>query len=70
MNNARRSAGWFCLVLGFALILMLGYGMIDPLGMPAADATSISALLFGLLPSVLLALAAFAIGLWLLKGKQ
>ncbi|HEY0661411.1 MAG TPA: hypothetical protein VGD21_08860 [Lysobacter sp.] len=69
MSNGREFAGWACVVLGFAVIVMLGYGVLDPIGMPAG-ATSMGALLVGLLPSVALALVVFAIGLWLLKGKR
>lgn len=68
--NARKLAGYFCVALGFALILLLGYGVIDPIGASAAGATSLGALLIGLVPSVLLALGAFALGLWLLKGSR
>jgi hypothetical protein len=70
MSNGRQFAGWVCVVLAFAVIVMLGYGVLDPIGMPAAGATSMGALLVGLLPSVGLALTVFAIGLWLLKGKR
>ena len=71
MSNGRRFAGWLCVALGFALIVMLGAGVIDPVGVPdGGDATSLAVLLAGLLPSVLLALLVFALGLWLLKGRN
>jgi len=70
MNGWRKLAGWLCVALGFAVIVMLGYGMLDPYGKPIGSATSIGSLLFGLLPSVLPALALFALGLWLLKGNH
>ncbi len=67
--NARKLAGYACVALGFALILLLGYGVIDPIGgLPQAPA-SMRDVLIGLMPSVLLALGAFVIGLWLLKGS-
>jgi hypothetical protein len=67
--KARLIAGYLCVALGFALILLLGWGVIDPIGMPAGT-TSMGAILLGLLPSVLMALGAFLIGLWLLKGSR
>jgi hypothetical protein len=68
--KARQLAGYLCVALGFVLILLLGYGVIDPIGTsPTAD-TSMGAVLLGLLPGVLMALGAFAIGLWLLKGSR
>ncbi|MFC5570252.1 hypothetical protein ACFPN1_09295 [Lysobacter yangpyeongensis] len=66
--NARRFAGYLCVGLGFALILLLGYGVIDPIGGLPKGAASMRDVLIGLMPSVLLALGAFVIGLWLLKG--
>lgn len=68
--NARKLAGYACVALGFALILLLGYGVIDPIGSSPMAATSMRDVLIGLMPSVLLALGAFLIGLWLLKGSQ
>ena len=41
--KARQIAGYLCVVLGFALILLLGWGVIDPIGMPPAGATSMGA---------------------------
>jgi hypothetical protein len=67
--NARKLAGYLCIALGFALMLLLGYGVIDPIGASPEKATSMGALLVGLMPSVLMALGAFVIGLWLLKGN-
>jgi hypothetical protein len=66
--NARKFAGFACVALGFALILLIGYGVIDPIGGVPSNASSMRDVLIGLAPSVLLALGAFVIGLWLLKG--
>lgn len=68
--KARQIAGYLCVALGFALIMLLGWGVIDPIGMSPNGATSMGAVMLGLLPSVLLALAAFVIGLWLLKSSR
>lgn len=69
MNRPRLIAGYLCVLLGFAVIVMIGYGVIDPIGM-AQPASSIGALFAGLLPSVLLALVVFLLGLWLVKGAR
>ena len=68
--TARKFVGFLCVALGFALILLLGYGVIDPIGASLAQATSMGAVLVGLMPSVLMALGLFLIGLWLLKGAR
>jgi hypothetical protein len=68
--TARKLAGFFCVALGFALILLLGYGVIDPIGASLATATSMGAVLVALMPSVLMALGLFVIGLWLLKTPR
>lgn len=71
MNRMRLVAGYLCVALGFAIIVMLGYGVIDPIGLDLqAGAVSTGALLLGLLPSVLLAAVVFAIGLVLVKGAR
>ena len=68
MKHVRLIAGYLCVALAFAVIVLLGYGVIDPLGMdPASGAGSLGALLLGLLPSVLLAAGLFGLGLWLVK---
>ena len=68
--NARKFAGYLCVAVGFALLLLLGYGVIDPIGVSPQKATSMGALLIGLMPSVMMAVGAFAIGLWLLRGPR
>lgn len=71
MNEGRRIAGWLCVALGFAVVVLLGYGVIDPISMSATQAPgSLAAMLFALLPTVLGALALFVLGLWLLKGAK
>ncbi len=71
MKRMRLYAGYLCVALGFALIVMLGYGVIDPVGMDLeGGAPSIGALLLGLIPSVLMAAAVFAIGLYLVKSAR
>lgn len=68
--NARKFAGYACVALGFVLILLLGYGVIDPIGGLPGGAASMRDVLIGLMPSVLLALGAFVAGLLLLKASD
>ena len=71
MNDGRRFAGWMCVALGFAVVVLLGYGVIDPIGVSTREApASLMAMLVGLLPTLLGALALFVLGLWLLKGGR
>ena len=71
MNHPRARIGWLCLALGFALIVMLVAGIIDPIGMHhGGNATSFAGVFARLLPSVLLAVLPFALGLWLIKGAR
>ena len=71
MKRMRLYAGYLCVAIAFALIVMLGYGMIDPIGMDmGASPETMGAALLGLLPSVLIAGAVFAIGLYLVKGAR
>ena len=68
--TARKLAGYSCVAAGFALLLLLGYGVIDPIGASLAGASSTGAVLIALAPSVLIALGLFVIGLWLLKSPR
>jgi hypothetical protein len=71
VNRHRIHAGWLCVALGFALVVLLGLGVVDPIGMHTpSSVVTLGARLAGLLPSVGLAAAVFAIGLWLLKGPR
>ena len=68
-KHARPLAGYACVLLAFALVVLLGTGLVTPPGLPA-NATSLGALFVGLLPSALAALALFLLGLWLVKGAR
>ena len=71
MTLPRARIGWLCLALGFALIAMLGAGIIDPIGMhQGGNVTSLAGMFARLLPSVLLAVLPFALGLWSIKGAR
>ena len=62
-------AGYACVAAGFALIIALGIGAIDPIGVQVTTASG-TGLLAALAPTVLIALALFLTGLWLLKGRR
>jgi hypothetical protein len=68
-RSPREIAGYLCVAAGFALVIALGTGALDPIGM-SAPAASGAAMLRALVPSVALALVLFVTGLWLLKGKR
>ena len=68
-KRTRRLAGYACVLLAFALVVLVGAGLLAPPNMPA-NATSLGALFAGLLPSALAALALFLLGLWLVKGAR
>lgn len=68
--KTRQLTGYLFVALGFALIVLLGLGVVDPIGGAPAGPTSMGGLLKALAPSVGIALAAFLLGLWLLKGKR
>ncbi len=63
----RRVAGWSCIALGFAVVILLGLGLIGP-GTGDAPPASLTAALLALVPALVLALGAFVAGLVLLRG--
>ena len=67
--KSRSLVGYLCVAAAFALVVALGMGAINPLGVRGA-LTSVADMLLALVPSVLLALALFVVGLWLLRGKR
>jgi hypothetical protein len=67
--NHRTLIGYACVILGFSLVIGLGTGLLEPLGMSTPPATA-AELLRGLAPSIGLAVVLFAFGLWLLKGSR
>ena len=69
-RTARLVAGVALVLLGFALVVGLGVGAIEPFGMAASDAASIGALLAGFAPTVVLAFGVFLVGVWLVKGSR
>ena len=67
--NTRTLIGYLSVAAGFALIVALGTGAMDPIGLGATPASG-AALLRAMVPHVLLAAGLFAFGLWLLKGAR
>jgi hypothetical protein len=63
-------AGWICIVIGFAVMALLGLGMVDPTVNAAAHATSMTPVLVALLPSVSFGIAIFAVGVWLISTSR
>ena len=72
MNRLLRLlAGWLCIAAGFALVLLIGLGVFDPVTASAASGTSLTPALVAMLPGVTFGIAVFAVGVWLLAtGKS
>ncbi len=69
MNLMRLLAGWLCVAIGFALVVLLGLGAFDPINL-AAEATSLTPVLVAMLPSVSFGIAIFAVGVWLIATRK
>ncbi|HZX75731.1 hypothetical protein [Lysobacter sp.] len=69
MKSIRLFAGWLCIVLGFAVMILMSFGLFDPVHTPGS-ATSMTPLLIGMLPSVSFGIALFAIGVWLISTAK
>jgi len=69
MKSVRLLAGWLCIVLGFAVMILISFGVFDPIG-PAETSSSIIPVLVGMLPSVSFGIALFAIGVWLISSRK
>lgn len=69
MKSVRLLAGWLCIVLAFAVMILISFGVLDPLA-PAGTTTSIVPVLVGMLPSVSFGIALFAIGVWLISTRK
>ncbi|MCF7221528.1 hypothetical protein [Marilutibacter chinensis] len=67
-SSSRRVAGVLCILLGFALVVLLGLGVLGP-GAGDAPPESLTAAFVGLVPFLLIALGAFVVGLVLLRGR-
>ena len=70
MRSLRILAGWLCILAGFAVMVLMSFGVFDPARSPNAG-DSLMPLVVGLLPSVSFGIAIFAIGVWLIStGKR
>ena len=72
MNRSLRFfAGCLCIAAGFALVILIGLGVFDPITASAAKATSLTPALVAMLPGVTFGIALFAVGVWLIAtGKS
>ncbi len=68
MNRNRILTGWTCLGLAFVVIVLLATGVVESPGLRAAR--SLGELLAGFAVPVLIALALFVAGLWLIKKPR
>ena len=69
-SSLRLLAGWLCIAAGFALVVMLGLGVFDPITASAARATSLTPALVAMLPGVSFGIAIFAVGVWLIATRK
>jgi hypothetical protein len=67
--NNRSRFGYLCVLLAFALVIALGTGYLEPIGMTSRPSSGAD-LLRGMAPSIGLAVVLFVLGLWLLKGSH
>ena len=67
--SPRLLAGYALMLAGFVLILLLGYGVVTPFG-SVAEADDLGSLLVATAPTLLIPLALFLAGLWLVKGAR
>ena len=65
----RQSTGAILIALGFLLILLLGYGVIEPFG-SLENARTTGDVLTAVAPSLLVPFAIFLVGLWLVKSGR
>ena len=71
VNRQRIYAGWLCIAIAFALVVLLGIGVIDPFdaaGLTGVD--SLGALAALLAPVLAGPVVLFVVGLVLLKGPR
>lgn len=67
--SPRLVAGYALIAAGFVLVLLLGYGVIEPFG-STAKARDVTGVLAAAAPGLLVPLALFLSGLWLVKGRR
>lgn len=71
MRPVRLLAGWLCMAIGFAVVVLLGLGVFDPTTPSGTNAPSLAPALVAMLPSVSFGIAIFAVGVWLIStGKS
>ncbi|MDI9238487.1 hypothetical protein QLQ15_06115 [Lysobacter sp. LF1] len=69
MKSIRILAGWLCIVAGFAVMILMSFGVLDPASSPNSG-DSLMPLVVGMLPSVTFGIGIFALGVWLLSTAR
>jgi hypothetical protein len=65
----RKILGYALIALGFLLIVLLGYGIIEPFG-STAEARDMGGVISAITPSLLIPLAIFLVGIGLARGGR
>ncbi|WP_133500739.1 hypothetical protein [Cognatilysobacter terrigena] len=65
----RKIIGYALIALGFLLIILLGYGVIEPFG-DVSEARDMGGVLTAIAPSLLIPLAIFIVGVALARGGR
>ena len=69
MKSLRLLAGWLCVVAGFAVMILMSFGVFDPASSPNSG-DSLMPLVVGMLPSVTFGIGIFALGVWLISTAR
>lgn len=67
--TTRKTLGYALIALGFLLVILLGYGVIEPFG-SMAEARDMGGVLSAIAPSLLIPLAIFLVGIALARGGR
>lgn len=65
----RKILGYALVALGFLLVVLLGYGVIEPFG-DTSQARDLGGVLAAIAPSLLIPLAMFVVGVALARGGR
>lgn len=68
MNPQRILLGWACIALAFVVIALIATGLVEPPGLRDVRSGADLATVFA--SAVLVPLALFGFGLWLIKGPR
>ena len=65
----RQTLGYALIALGFLLVVLVGYGVIEPFG-STAEARDLGGVFAAIAPSLLIPLAIFLVGVALARGGR